>query len=265
MRRGGTLNTWRDTFPAPSTPASRRTSRRRLTERTDAIPFLPRTSWQRFSVASASAPARRSFVYDQDDGRYASRLWWMLRYMGHEAVAVLDGGWARWTREGRPVAAARKRVRATRSTGDRSTALRLRVDEVERLIGDPDTLLVDARAPERFEGRHETLDRVAGHIPGAANYFYQWNVRPDGTMLPPEQLREQFDKVLGGHRPQQVVMYCGSGRHRLPEPARHGARRPSRRADLPGLVVRVVERSRAPDRERGQHSERSLAEPPALV
>jgi thiosulfate/3-mercaptopyruvate sulfurtransferase len=150
-------------------------------------------------------------VYDQDDGRYASRLWWMLRYMGHEAVAVLDGGWARWTREGRPVRRGEEVHQRARFEGRLRQGARLRVDEIERLVGDASTLLVDARAPERFEGRNETLDRVAGHIPGAANYFYQWNVRPDGTMLPPEQLREQFQKVLGDHDAAQVVMYCGSG------------------------------------------------------
>jgi thiosulfate/3-mercaptopyruvate sulfurtransferase len=150
-------------------------------------------------------------IYDQDDGRYASRLWWMLHYMGHESAAVVDGGWGKWVREGRPVRGGEEtRSRASFNGRPRQDA-RLRVDEVERLIGDPGTRLVDARAPERFEGRNETLDRVAGHIPGAANYFYQWNVRPDGTMLPPEQLREQFRKVLGDYDAAQVVMYCGSG------------------------------------------------------
>jgi thiosulfate/3-mercaptopyruvate sulfurtransferase len=150
-------------------------------------------------------------IYDQDDGRYASRLWWMLRYMGHESAAVVDGGWAKWIREGRPVRGGEEtRPRAT-FHGRPQQGARLRVDEVEGLVGDPGTLLVDARAPERFEGRNETLDRVAGHIPGAANYFYQWNVRPDGTMLPPNQIREQFQKMLGNYSPEQVVMYCGSG------------------------------------------------------
>ncbi len=72
-------------------------------------------------------------------------------------------------------------------------------------------MLVDARAPERFEGRNETLDSAAGHIPGAVNHFYQANLGAAGTMLPPEQLREQFRQVMGGRRPDQVVMYCGSG------------------------------------------------------
>ena len=150
-------------------------------------------------------------LYDQDDGRYASRLWWMLRYMGHEPVAVLDGGFAKWTLEGRPVRAGEETRPPAAFEGRARQGARLRVDDVERLIGDPATLLIDARAPERFEGQHETIDRAAGHIPGAVNHFYQWNVGTGGTMLPPEQLREQFQRVMGDRRPEQVVMYCGSG------------------------------------------------------
>ena len=164
-------------------------------------------TFSRFGIG----PGAQVAVYDQDDGRYASRLWWMLRYMGHEAVAVLDGGWARWTREGRPVRGGEETHPRSTFHGRPQQGARLQVNEVERLIGDSRTLLVDARAPERFEGRNETLDRAAGHIPGAANHFYQWNVGPDGTMLPPERLREQFQTVLRGYGPEQVVMYCGSG------------------------------------------------------
>ena len=156
-------------------------------------------------------PGIQVIVYDQDDGRYASRLWWMLRYMGHEAAAVLDGGFARWTSERRPVrAGAESRPPAT-FEGRPRQGVRLGVADVERAIGDPATLLVDARAPERFEGQHETIDRAGGHIPGAVNHFYRWNVGDGGTMLPPEQLREQFRRVMGDRRPEQVVMYCGSG------------------------------------------------------
>jgi len=170
-------------------------------------PDVMADTFGRLGIATGAQVA----IYDQDDGRYASRLWWMLRYMGHEAAAVVDGGWARWTREGRPVRGGEQTRPRARFDGGPQQGMRFRVDEVERLVADAGTLLVDARAPERFEGRNETLDRVAGHIPGAANYFYQWNVRPDGTMLPPQQLREQLEKALGRYRPEQVVMYCGSG------------------------------------------------------
>lgn len=156
-------------------------------------------------------PGTQAVLYDQDDGRYASRLWWMLRYMGHQAAAVLDGGWAKWTREGRRGRGGEEKRSAATFEGTPQPGARLRVEEVERLLGRPDALLVDARAPERYEGRNETIDRAAGHIPGAANHFYQWNVGADGTMRPPDQLRARFEQLLSGRPAKQVVMYCGSG------------------------------------------------------
>jgi thiosulfate/3-mercaptopyruvate sulfurtransferase len=82
---------------------------------------------------------------------------------------------------------------------------------VQSALGSPSMLLVDARAPERFEGRNETIDRTAGHIPGAVNHFYQRNLTDEGTMRPPGALRRQFEEVIGGRPAEQVVMYCGSG------------------------------------------------------
>jgi thiosulfate/3-mercaptopyruvate sulfurtransferase len=153
----------------------------------------------------------QAVLYDQDNGMFASRLWWMLRYMGHEAVAVLDGGWAKWTREGRPVRSGGETRPQTTFSGTPRESTRLSAGDVERLLGNPAALLVDARAPERFSGQTETLDRVAGHIPGAVNRFYQANLEPDRTMLPPERLRSDFEQVLAGRSPDEVVMYCGSG------------------------------------------------------
>jgi thiosulfate/3-mercaptopyruvate sulfurtransferase len=150
-------------------------------------------------------------TYDQDAGMYASRLWWMLRYMGHDAVAVLDGGWAKWVREGRPTRAGEEHVPTAVFGGQRRKDLRVVVDQVVSTLGDPSVLLVDARAPERFEGRNETLDRVAGHIPGSVNHFFKRNVTSDGVMLPADTIREQFRELLGEHAPKDVVMYCGSG------------------------------------------------------
>jgi thiosulfate/3-mercaptopyruvate sulfurtransferase len=155
--------------------------------------------------------ATQVVAYDQDAGSYASRLWWMLRYAGHTAVAVLDGGFAKWVAEGRPVrAGAETRARATfRPSFNRDLVLTL--DEVQRRRGDGRTLLVDARAAERFEGRSETIDKVAGHIPGARNRFFRDNLAPDGTMRDPAALRAAFADVLEGRTPAETVMYCGSG------------------------------------------------------
>jgi thiosulfate/3-mercaptopyruvate sulfurtransferase len=150
-------------------------------------------------------------AYDQDAGSYAARLWWLLRYAGHNGVAVLDGGFAKWTAEGRPV-----------RTGDESRAaavfrpsfhrdMLVTADEVASRSQDGRTRLVDARAAERFEGRSETIDKVAGHIPGAHNRFFRDNLAPDGTMLDAASLRAAFGKLLDGRKPQDAVMYCGSG------------------------------------------------------
>ena len=150
-------------------------------------------------------------IYDQDAGMYASRMWWMLRYMGHESAAVLDGGWAKWVREQRPVRAGEESKRAAVFTAHRRKELRVMVDRVLASLGESSLLLVDARAPERFTGENEPLDRTPGHIPGAVNYFYKRNVTDEGVMLPPERLRQQLADVLDDRPPDEVVMYCGSG------------------------------------------------------
>ena len=150
-------------------------------------------------------------AYDQDAGSYASRLWWLLRYLGHDAVAVLDGGWAKWSREGRPTRSGdESRTSATFTPSPRMDRL-VGLDEMTATLGDPGRVLVDARAAERFEGRTETIDRVAGHIPGAVNHFFKQNLGPDGTMLPPETLRANFEPALRDLPPADAVMYCGSG------------------------------------------------------
>jgi thiosulfate/3-mercaptopyruvate sulfurtransferase len=150
-------------------------------------------------------------VYDQDIGMYASRLWWMLRYMGHDAVAVLDGGWAKWTREGRPARAGEEQRRAVTFVPAPRPAMRVGVDEVASQLGLPQPLFVDARSPERYEGQTEPIDRVPGHIPGAVNRPFRANAGDAGTFLPPDALREQFARLLDGRTPEQSVMYCGSG------------------------------------------------------
>ena len=155
--------------------------------------------------------ATQAVIYDQDSGMYASRLWWMLRYMGHDAAAVLDGGWAKWTGEARPVRGGDERRASTSFVAHPDPARGVTAEEVAALVHRDDALLVDARAPERFEGRSEPIDRVAGHIPGAVNHFFKTNVTVDGTMLPPDILRARFEALLDGRSSRDVVMYCGSG------------------------------------------------------
>jgi thiosulfate/3-mercaptopyruvate sulfurtransferase len=150
-------------------------------------------------------------VYDQDAGPYASRLWWMLRYMGHDAVAVVDGGWATWVREGRPVRSREEQRPPVAFTPHLRQDMRISIDEVERRLGDPGLFCVDARSPERFEGQLDPLDNVPGHIPGARNHFYRNNLSEDGTMRPSDALRADFTALLGDRSADQLVMYCGSG------------------------------------------------------
>ena len=150
-------------------------------------------------------------AYDQDAGPFASRLWWMLRYLGHDAVAVLDGGFAKWTREGRPLRTAGETRLPALFTPRLRREMRLTVDEVMAHLDDRSMLLIDARSQERYEGQPDPLDNVYGHIPGARNRPYRRNISDEGTMRPAGQLKADFERVLGDRTPRETVMYCGSG------------------------------------------------------
>ena len=150
-------------------------------------------------------------AYDQDSGMYASRLWWLLRYAGHEAVAVLDGGWAAWVREGRPTRSAEEIRSAAVFTPSRSLEQTVSADDVAALLGSRDHVLIDARSPERFEGRVEPIDRVPGPIPGAVNRHYKDNLGEQGTFDSAATLRDHFMRVLAGRDPRHAIVYCGSG------------------------------------------------------
>ena len=150
-------------------------------------------------------------AYDQDNGSFASRLWWMLRWLGHDAVAVLDGGFAKWTEEGRETRSGiETRAPRTFVAAPRNDML-VSADEVSTLNADDSWQLVDARAPERYRGEVEPIDKVAGHIPGAANYPYQTNVDTSGAFRSPEELRAQVRGAIGDHPASRIVCYCGSG------------------------------------------------------
>ncbi len=147
--------------------------------------------------------------YDAANGATAARLWWLLRWVGHDAVAVLDGGLAKWTAEGRPVTSEIPRPKAGKF------AARPRSDMAVDVAGIAKTLrkrvLLDARAPARYRGEQEPIDPVAGRIPGALNRFNMDNVRGDGRFKSPEDLKRDLQQVLGGRAPGEVVHYCGSG------------------------------------------------------
>jgi thiosulfate/3-mercaptopyruvate sulfurtransferase len=150
-------------------------------------------------------------AYDDSQGAMASRLWWMLRWLGHEAVAVLDGGFARWTRESRPTTPDVPQPARGTFLGKPNPALLAELREVERLSRTRGALLVDARAGDRYRGETEPIDRVPGHIPGAINMPFGANVGPDGRFLPPEALRRRFTEALQAAPAGEPIHYCGSG------------------------------------------------------
>jgi thiosulfate/3-mercaptopyruvate sulfurtransferase len=158
-------------------------------------------------------PEHQVVVYDSSDGAMAaSRFWWLLRLLGHRRVAVLDGGFARWTQLGLPVTAqvAPAVPGAGRFEARFDAAAIAGVEEVAARLEDAPGWLLDARAPERFRGEVEPLDRVAGHVPGARNRPYVANLR-DGRFRPAAELRAEFAALIGAHAPSAVLLNCGSG------------------------------------------------------
>lgn len=150
-------------------------------------------------------------VYDTSHGMIAARLWWLLRWMGHEAVALLDGGLARWQREGYPVTATLPTTAPRRFVAAPPLEAVIESDALLAQLHRPEPLLIDVRAAERFRGEVEPLDRVAGHIPGAVNLPLQAHLDGDGNLLPAEQLRALYQPLIGPRRAEQVAVMCGSG------------------------------------------------------
>ncbi|MHB1021362.1 MAG: sulfurtransferase [Acidobacteriaceae bacterium] len=156
-------------------------------------------------------PTDQVVVYDEGAGAFASRLWWMLRWVGHPAVAVLDGGFAKWTSEGKPVTTEVPSFPPSNYTVALNDALRVDVAAVEQNLRDQKFHMLDARAATRYAGQEETLDPVGGHIPGALNRAYALNLNEAGTFKSAEELRQEFDALLGSIPAAEVVCQCGSG------------------------------------------------------
>ncbi len=151
-------------------------------------------------------------VYDDAGGALAAvRAWWMLRWLGHEAVAVLDGGWQKWQADGGPVQSGNVTRLQANFLPKVDQRKFVTLSEVERFLADPTYRVCDARAAERYRGENETVDPVAGHIPGAISAPYFANLNPDLTFRSPEGLRQHYQAVLGDIPPERVIFYCGSG------------------------------------------------------
>ncbi len=148
-------------------------------------------------------------AYDAQGGMFAARLWWMLRWVGHEKVAVLDGGLPAWLASGMWLSTeASPRVLGT-LTDRPSLVATVTADDLLANLSNEKLTVVDARAPDRFRGENETIDPVGGHIPGAKNRFFKENLQADGNFKSAAQLRQEFSAVLAD--PAQAVMQCGSG------------------------------------------------------
>lgn len=154
----------------------------------------------------------QAVVYDRNNGSYCGRLWWMLKWAGHDAVAMLDGGLQAWQAAGGDVTD-REEPGHFQSNFELRPELRKLVTtkQVVAHLGKKDQTIVDARAAPRYRGEVEPIDPVAGHIPGALNRPSSENIGADGRFKPAAQLRAEFEKVLGGRDPATVVHHCGSG------------------------------------------------------
>ena len=180
----------------------------------------PLPSREKFAMWLSSvgfANDMQAVVYDRNGANYCGRLWWMLKWAGHEAVAVLDGGLQAWQAAGGELrsGAEPSHFQSNFELGEPLRQL-VTTQDVAGRLGQREQTLVDARAPQRFRGEVEPLDPVAGHIPGALNRPFARNIGEDGRFKAPEQLRAEFDQLLAGRDPSGVVHQCGSGVSALP-------------------------------------------------
>lgn len=150
-------------------------------------------------------------AYDADTGAYAARLWWMLRWVGHSKVAVLDGGFKAWQAAGLPIAADLPTRAPSNFVARPDRNAWLDAAQVAQRVRQSDWRLLDARAPERFAGAVEPIDAVAGHVPGARNHPFATSLAPDGRFLPAAQLRERFAASQAGVADGNTIAMCGSG------------------------------------------------------
>ena len=150
-------------------------------------------------------------VYDDAGGAFAGRLWWLLHCLGHDKVAVLDGGIQQWEKQGFTLTTILPTLKPTTFRPYLNTAQWLNTIQVQNSIAKKTICLIDARTPERYRGEQEPIDPVAGHIPGALNRAFQLNLDNEGLFLSSGLLRKQFKQLLGTTTPEQVVHYCGSG------------------------------------------------------
>jgi len=150
-------------------------------------------------------------VYDNAAGSYAARLWWLLRWLGHNKVAVLNGGYDIWKRQGMPITAEIPQVSPRTFDGTPDMTMIADTRAVEELLTLPKTQLIDVRDPERYQGRIEPIDKIAGHIPGAINVPWKKNIDENGLYLSKAQLYDHYKSILHVSNMENTVFMCGSG------------------------------------------------------
>ena len=160
----------------------------------------------------------QAVVYDRNGANYCGRLWWMLKWLGHDAVAVLDGGLQAWQAAEGAVASGPAKHSTHNASFELKPALRewVSTSELAPQVGHPNLTVIDARGAARYRGEMEPIDPVAGHIPGALNRPFTDNLDANGFFKTPEILRAEFEKVLAGRNPATVVHHCGSGVSAVP-------------------------------------------------
>ncbi|NUQ38890.1 MAG: sulfurtransferase [Caldilineales bacterium] len=156
-------------------------------------------------------PRVQVVVYDDAGGSIAARLWWLLRWLGHEATALLDGGWQAWLDAGGATAQGLETRAPAQFIPRVQPGWVLDTPTVAAIRQHPAWRLLDARSADRFRGENETIDPVAGHIPGARSAPWAENLAADGRFLPPEQLAARYQALLDATPPAQTAVYCGSG------------------------------------------------------
>lgn len=182
-------------------------------------PLPPRDVFAQWLASTGFDNSKQAVVYDRQGANYCGRLWWMLKWLGHDAVAVLDGGLQAWMAQGGEMSAGTADAAGASSAGFSVSAPKVALVDaatVLRQLGRPSQTLLDARTTPRFKGEVEPLDPVAGHIPGALNRPFAQNLTPDGFFKPAAVLRAELDALLGQQAASSVVHHCGSGVSAIP-------------------------------------------------
>ncbi len=150
--------------------------------------------------------------YDDMGGALSAvRVWWLLRWLGHQGAAVLDGGWQQWVKMGLPITDSDEVRQPRKFTPHPRNEMIATSDDVEWMCQDPHYRVLDARSADRFRGENETIDPIAGHIPGAISAPYAGNLNPDGTFRTDERLCARYKRLIGDVPIDHVISYCGSG------------------------------------------------------